>query len=84
VSTFAESIVAAESTAVESFVASAVVLPPQDAKDTAAKAANTNTNFFILFNFLRVIQLIVLLKRCKITDFLYTTKTSTRKNIFFL
>jgi hypothetical protein len=26
-----------------------VVLPPQDAKDTAAKAANMKTNFFIFF-----------------------------------
>jgi hypothetical protein len=36
------------STAAESAATSvAAVLPPQDAKDTAAKAANTKTNFFI-------------------------------------
>jgi 2-keto-4-pentenoate hydratase len=38
-----------ESVATVSTVVSAagVVLPPQDAKDTAAKAANMKTNFFI-------------------------------------
>jgi hypothetical protein len=29
--------------------AAGVVLPPQEAKETAAKAANMKTNFFIFF-----------------------------------
>jgi hypothetical protein len=43
----------AESQAVES-ATSAVVEPPQDAKETATIAANINTNFFIFLLLLKL------------------------------
>ena len=36
------------------------LLPPQDAKDTAANATNKNTNFFIFFCFFKSVILMLL------------------------
>jgi len=69
----------AESQAVES-ATSAVVEPPQDAKETATIAANINTNFFIFLLLLKLKIYLLLKPDAKLRTFCITHK----KNLVFL
>lgn len=62
---FAES----QQTEVESQAALFAVLLPQEAKEIAANAANTNTKFFIFFSFLICKTIILLRNGCKVRYF---------------
>jgi hypothetical protein len=70
----------AESQAVES-ATSAVVEPPQDAKETATIAANINTNFFIFFTTFKIKKYLLLKPGAKLRTFCVIHK---KKFVFLL